>query len=110
MHWHGVKVSQADWSTHSRSLAATARAPRLGAHLYWMANAYWEPLEFKLPPVPAECQGPWRRWIDTALEPPDDACQWSGGNPVTADQYRVEPRSLVILIVPEIKSVSEAAE
>ncbi len=27
VHWHGVEVSQADWSSHSRSLAATARAP-----------------------------------------------------------------------------------
>ena len=55
-----------------------------------------------------ECQGPWRRWIDTALESPDDACEWRCGKPVTADQYRVEPRSLVILILPEISTVQTA--
>jgi len=75
-----------------------------------MVNAYWEPLQFNLPPVPAECQGPWRRWIDTALESPDDACEWRCGRPVTADQYRVEPRSLVILILAEIDRASTAVE
>ena len=48
-----------------------------------------EPLQFKLPPAPSECQGPWRRWIDTALESPHDACEWRCGRPVNADQYRV---------------------
>jgi len=105
VHWHGVEVSQADWSSHSRSLAATARAPRLGAYLHWMVNAYWEPLQFNLPPVPDECQGPWRRWIDTALENPEDACEWRCGKPVTVEQYRVESRSLVILILPEVTAV-----
>ncbi len=110
VHWHGVEVSQADWSSHSRSLAATARAPRLGAYLHWMVNAYWEPLQFTLPPVPRECQGPWRRWIDTAMESPEDACEWRCGVHVRADQYRLEPRSLVILILPEINRAVTATE
>ena len=101
VHWHGVEVSQADWSSHSRCLAATARAPRLKAYLQWMVNAYWEPLDFKLPPVPDDCDGPWRRWIDTALESPEDACAWRRGIPVAEQHYRVQPRSLVILILPE---------
>ena len=76
-------------------------APRLKAYLQWMVNAYWEPLDFKLPPVPDDCDGPWRRWIDTALESPEDACAWRRGIPVAEQHYRVQPRSLVILILPE---------
>ena len=34
-------------------------------------NAYWEPLEFELPPV--SDGGTWRRWIDTALETPHES-------------------------------------
>ncbi|MEN6497339.1 MAG: glycogen debranching protein GlgX [Thermoguttaceae bacterium] len=100
LEWHGVKLKEPDWGAHSHSLAATARAARLGAALHWMVNAYWGPLRFELPPVPAEFQGPWRRWIDTYREPPDDICEWSCGWPVTDSHYLVQPRSLVILILP----------
>jgi hypothetical protein len=35
-------------------------------------NAYWEPLEFELPQTGKHGAGPWRRWIDTALDSPYD--------------------------------------
>ena len=35
-------------------------------------NAFWEPLEFELPPT----GGPWRRWIDTSLPAPEDIVEW----------------------------------
>jgi len=97
--WHGVRPDQADWSPHSHSIAATVKAPRLGASLHWMLNAFWEALEFELPPVPSEFTGPWRRWVDTDREPPEDICEWRCGWPVTAASYHVQPRSLVILVV-----------
>ncbi len=54
------------------------------------------------------CSSSFRQsWIDMALESPEDACEWRYGMLVTADQYRVEPRSLVILILPEINSVQK---
>jgi isoamylase len=34
-------------------------------------NAYWERLDFELPRLDVDCV-PWRRWIDTALESPND--------------------------------------
>jgi glycogen operon protein len=74
--WHGVQLEKADWGPHSHSLAATARAPRLGATLHWMVNAYWEPLGFELPSVPEGCQGSWQHWVNTAREPPEDICEW----------------------------------
>jgi len=44
------------------------------------------------------------------IDPPEDACAWHCGTPVTADQYRLGPRSLVILILPEINRISTATE
>jgi len=102
--WHGVKVDTPDWSPQSRSLAATVRAVRLGAIMHWMVNAYWEPLDFELPPVPPEFEGPWRRWMDTGRESPEDICEWRSGWPVTDGRYPVQPRSLVLLVLPNLKS------
>jgi len=35
-------------------------------------NAYWEPLDFELPPAGNGGGNPWHRWIDTARETPND--------------------------------------
>ena len=72
--WHGVALQRPDWSDHSHSLALTLRSLRARFLLHGMLNAYWEPLTFELPPVSAEQA--WRRWIDTALDSPDDICPW----------------------------------
>ena len=49
--WHGVRLNQPDWSDHSHSLAFTVeiRQEKLLFHL--ILNAYWEPLDFELPPA-----------------------------------------------------------
>jgi isoamylase len=64
--------------------------------LHGMLNAYWEPLTFELP-VSAE-QG-WRRWIDTALEAPDDICPWESAPVVRQPTYEAQPRSVVLLVL-----------
>lgn len=48
IHFHGVRLWQPDWSHDSRSLAMEARWR--GERIVLIANAYWEPLEFELPP------------------------------------------------------------
>ena len=70
--WHGVRLGQPDWSEHSRSLAFEAVLQREGLCIYLILNAFWEPLEFELPPAGDGRTGPWRRWIDTGLESPQD--------------------------------------
>ena len=60
-----------------------------------MLNAYWEPREFELPRLPS---GSWRRWLDTALSSPDDIVPWDSAPLVTDEYYRVEARSVVMLI------------
>ena len=60
-------------------------------------NAYWEALEFELPILNGG-EAMWRRWIDTALDPPHDICEWNDEEPVPGSKYRVCARSVVVLI------------
>jgi glycogen operon protein len=62
-----------------------------------MLNAYWEPLTFEVPAMPAEGQQAWRRCIDTALDSPDDICPWETAPVVTQATYVAQPRSVVLL-------------
>jgi len=94
---HGVKLLQPDWNNQSHSLAITLSAVASGLDTYLMLNAYWEPLQFELPLVPEDEARPWRRWLDTFLEPPDDICTFSNAPPVTGSSYLVNPRSIVAL-------------
>ncbi len=95
--WHGVKAFQPDWGDGSRSIALSAEMKYEGLFMYLALNAYWEPLDFELPPCPTG--GPWRRWIDTALPSPDDIVPWQEARPVGGATYRVEARSALLLFV-----------
>jgi len=55
-------------------LAFGATLPE-GLCLHLIMNAYWEPLDFELPAVTHD-GGTWRRWIDTALESPNEIVEW----------------------------------
>jgi isoamylase len=95
--WHGVRLHQPDWRDCSHSLALTAelRKERLLVHL--ILNAYWEPLDFELPPVEHGNKNPWCRWIDTALESPHDIVEWQTAPSIPGSAYRAEARSVVVL-------------
>ena len=49
--WHGVKLGQPDWGADLHSLAFELADPGSGEHLHVMLNAYWQALEFELPPA-----------------------------------------------------------
>ena len=93
--WHGVKLNQPDWSAWSHSVAFGAELPGQGLRLYLILNAYWEPLDFELPPTVGV--NAWRRWIDTALDPPDEIMEWQMAPPVADGTYHVGPRSVAVL-------------
>ena len=97
---HGVALNQPDWSTpsHSFAISGELKNERLFAHI--MFNAYWEPLDFELP-VLADGPRNWWRWIDTALDPPHEICEWNGETHVPETTYRVGARSVVVLIAGE---------
>jgi glycogen operon protein len=96
--WHGVALNRPDWSDHSHSLAFTLCSLNARFMLHVILNAYWEPLTFELPPVPAGDS--WRRCIDTALAPPDDIAPWDAAPVVATATCVVQPRSVVLLALP----------
>ena len=75
-----------------------------------MSNAYWEALDFELPPVPKTAVSGWRRWIDTALEAPEDIVDPAAAPPVPGTQYGVAPRSVAALLVRIGASAAPACE
>jgi glycogen operon protein len=96
LRWHGVKLNWPDWSHHSHSLAFSVQGQRGSFHL--ILNAYWEPLDFQLPPPPPGSLNGWRRVIDTALESPEDFCPWNEAPVVEGSTYLAQPRSVVLLV------------
>ncbi|MBV9744560.1 MAG: glycogen debranching enzyme, partial [Acidobacteriia bacterium] len=92
--WHGVKLGDPDWSPSSHSIALTAHLPKQNQCYHLILNAYWEPLEFELP---TGYPGPWRRWVDTALDPPQDIVPWRTAPAVSGLTYLTQPRSVVAL-------------
>jgi len=96
--WHGVKLGQPDWSHHSHSLALGVEARRERLRFHVILNAYWEALDFELPPTDSGDGGTWRRWIDTTLESPLDIVEWQKAPAVSGHTYRAGPRSVVVLL------------
>jgi isoamylase len=96
--FHGVRLNQQDWADDAHSLALTAHDPESGLSLNLMINAYWEPLEFELPPLPPGQQQGWHRWLDTSLPSPNDIVPWSEAAPVSGSTYPVQARAVVGLI------------
>jgi len=96
--WHGTKLNTPDWSLQSHSLALSADVWNENLFFFLILNAYWEPLEFELPAQKESGRNPWRRWIDTSLESPQDIVDWPSAPTFTGRTYRAEPRSVVVLI------------
>ncbi len=95
--WHGVKVGQPDWGPQSHSVAVSAELKNERIVLYMILNAYWEPLDFELPPVGNGSANPWCRWIDTALDSPLDIVPWQTAPSIPGFTYHAESRSVVVL-------------
>jgi isoamylase len=95
--WHGVKLNQPDWGPASRSVAFTAEMRKDKMLFHLILNAYWEALDFELPPIGKIGGNAWRRWIDTALDSPNDIVEWQSSPSITGSVYRAEPRSVVVL-------------
>ena len=66
-------------------------------HYYLVLNAYWEPLQFELPPVPANTAG-WLRVLDTYSAPPEDCCDPADAPLVRSGVCLVQARSVVLLV------------
>ena len=93
--WHGVKLNQPDWSEHSYSVAFCGELREEELYFHLILNAYREPLDFELPK--SEDADKWRRWIDTALDSPEDIVPWQTAPVVAGDIYRAQGSSVVML-------------
>jgi len=96
--WHGIQLYQPDWSDQSHSLAFSTELPHENLAFFWILNAYWAPLHFELPPARDKRATPWRRWIDTYLDAPNDIVPWDQAPPVSDAKYCAGPRSVVLLV------------
>lgn len=91
--FHGVKQVQPDWSHHSHSLAIHFHGVPGDVGVYIIANAFWEPLTFELPPDLR-----WCRVVDTGLLPPNDLVDEDEAEPLAEPRYTAAARSVVILV------------
>jgi glycogen operon protein len=66
-----------------------------GLRVYLILNAFWQPLDFELPPT--SDGAPWRRWIDTALESPEDIVPWPTAPVGPGDTYGAAAHSVIML-------------
>jgi glycogen operon protein len=94
--FHGRRLYQPDWSDDSRALALTVRSVIGTRMVHAMLNSSEESVDFELPPI-AEPDLPWRRVVDTALDPPDDVADLTSAQPVSGATYGVGAQSVVFL-------------
>src|SRR5271157_506016 len=95
--WHGVELHSPDWGHDSHVVSATVSVPGNQLLLHIIVNAYWETLPFEIPRG-SDAYEPWRRYVDTFLDSPDDICDWSEAPTVEGSTYPVQPRSVVLLM------------
>jgi glycogen operon protein len=95
--WHGVQAFKPDWGDCSHSLAFEADIKADHLKFYLMMNAFWEPLQFELPPLEGNDGDAWRRWIDTSLDSPQDIVDWRNAPLHPGRSYSTEARSVVVL-------------
>jgi len=96
VYWHGVRLGEPDWGDDSRSLAFVLCCRVSDDHLHVLLNAYWEALDFQLPPLPDGQR--WHRLVDTAQPAPGDFAAPGQSPPVEGCVYRAEARSVVVLL------------
>jgi glycogen operon protein len=93
--WYGVGEAP-DLSFDSHTLAWCLHgASQNDNDIYVMINAYWQALPFVVQEgEPQE----WFRMVDTSLATPEDICEPQTEQRLQSLNYRVGPRSTVVLI------------
>jgi isoamylase len=103
--WHGTEPYQPDFSATSHTLAMTINGRQTEREpdfdLYIAANAWREPLGFRIPPAPSG--HPWRRVVDTAQAAPHDFIHEGEGPRIPDDSvYVLQPHSLIVLVTEQM--------
>ena len=99
--WHGTKLDQPDWGDNSHTISFIVELKHAGLLVHVIFNAWREVLgglDFELLKDGDGAAGkPWRRWIDTSLDSPNDITPWQEAPPTKGDTYRAGPQSTVVL-------------
>lgn len=94
--WHGTRLNQPDWSDTSHHIAFTTKLANDNLLVHLIFNASWDALTFELPPQSEGKDIHWQRWIDTALDSPQDIVDWQEAALIPGSHYRMESRSLAV--------------
>lgn len=95
IHWYGVGATpDLAYDSHSVAFCLDGGSEN-DQDLYVMINAYWQPLVFT---VQEGAATEWKRVIDTSEASPDDFHEAGLETPLQSLEYRVQPRSTVVLI------------
>jgi isoamylase len=93
--WHGTG-REPDLSGESRALSYFLSGASVGdGDVYVLINGGWQDLAFTIQEGRA---GDWVRVVDTSLASPDDICEAGAEAPLGSLDYRVEARSVVVLL------------
>jgi glycogen operon protein len=94
--WHGTKLDSPGWNDpEGRALGVTLAGFGGDGDIHVMLNMYWESLDFELPSAAGRT---WLRAVDTSQPSPLDIAEFGVEAPVFGNQYRVEGRSVVVLV------------
>ncbi|MBN1873678.1 MAG: glycogen debranching protein GlgX [Anaerolineae bacterium] len=104
--WHGTQLNHLDLEDYSHSLAFELSYPLYHEHLYVILNAYWEPLNFELPPLTTPNH--WYRIIDTARSTPQDFRKLDTAPLVTGTHYHATSHSTIVLQAYPVRPPKEA--
>ena len=99
--WHGVRLNKPDMSEYSHSIACELVSFQEPEHVFFMINAFWEPLAFELPkPLSGHA---WHRVVDTSLAAGQDYCPPGKAPRLTSRRYLVKDRSVAVLVSRRVK-------
>jgi glycogen operon protein len=94
--WHGVRLNDPGWiDSQARALGFTVAGTDGDADIHCMMNMFWEPLDMEVPVIAGR---KWGRAIDTSLPSPSDIADPGMETGIVDRSYRVNPRSVVVLV------------
>lgn len=95
--WHGCKLNSPGWEDPTAKVLSFTLASfnKEQGDIHVMMNMHYEALDFELPSVEDRS---WFRFVDTALDSPDDICEQANMKAFDESTYKVEPYSFVVLI------------
>jgi len=93
--FHGVTLNQPDFGLNSHTLAFSLKNRKYDKRIHFMANMYWEPLEFELP---QDSKWKWRKLINTAAPSPEDIYRMEDAPLIRKKKLKLDARSIVVAV------------